>query len=218
MNNIIIIGIAVIIFFIYYQYIYINRNLNHFSYEIIQVNNPEKNTFEKIIEERQPSVFTNILEGIDFTKYNLQDENSKLEFKLDMNKHFKYYLHPLCLKYNFDVNETSKDNYTPIFRQTHYRYLMCQVEGIKKILLFSPQQQKYLYPDVKFNKSRVNFWDSENRTEFKLFNDSKYIEIVIKQNQMLYIPYGWWYTSYDITDSLTISSSCESIFSYFLKI
>ena len=34
---------------------------------------------------------------------------------------------------------------------------------------------------------------------------------------LLYIPYGWWYTIYDITDSLTISSSCESIFSYFLK-
>ena len=215
--NILIIIIAIISFIIYYQYVCINKRMSRFTYEIIQVNNPNKETFEKIIEEKQPSVFTNILESIDFSKYNLTDKNSKLDFKNDLNKHFKYYLDPLCLKYKFDINETKKEEGTPIFRQTHYRYLLCQVEGIKKILLFSPNQEKYLYPDLKFNKSRVDFWNFDNRKEHKLFNKSKYIEIIIKQNQMLYIPYGWWYTTIDLTDSFSISSSCESIFSYFLK-
>ena len=64
--NILIIIIAIISFIIYYQYVCINKRMSRFTYEIIQVNNPNKETFEKIIEEKQPSVFTNILESIDF--------------------------------------------------------------------------------------------------------------------------------------------------------
>ena len=219
MKNCYLILITIIIFIIYSQYVHINKLPFSLSYEIVQVNNPNKQVFEKIIDEKQPSIFTNILEGLNMLKYNLKDKDSKKEMEYDLNKHFKYYLNPLTLTYNFDLYKNKKDVHTPIMKQTHYRYILGQLEGVKKILLFSPSQEKYLYPNPnkKHNESELDFWDISSREDYPLINKSKYIEIIIKPNQMIFIPYKWWYTIYNITDSVSVSCHSETVFSYFLK-
>jgi hypothetical protein len=219
MRNSYLIAITIFIFIIYSQYIYINTMPLSSSYEIVQVNNPDKQTFEKIINEKQPSIFTNILEGIEFAKYNLNENIGKKEMEFDLNKHFKYYLHPLTLKYDFEIFQNKQDTNTPIFKQTHYRYIIGQLHGVKKILLFSPHQENYLYPDHQKNQiqSKLDFWNISSREEYPLINKSKYIEIIIKPNQMIYIPHKWWYTIHNITDSVSVSCHSETLFSYFLK-
>ena len=218
MKNLYIILITIFIFIIYSQYVYINKIHSSSSYEIVQVNNPDKPTFEKIINEKHPSIFTNILEGIEFAKYNLKDNKGKKEMEFDLNKHFKYYLHPLTLKYDFELSQDKQDTNTPIFKQTHYRYVLGQLHGVKKILLFSPNQEKYIYPNPQIQtQSKLDFWHISSRKEYPLINKSKYIEIIIKPNQMIYIPYNWWYTVHNITDSVSVSCHSETLFSYFLK-
>lgn len=219
MKNIYLITITIFIFLIYSQYIYVNTMPFSSTYEIVQVNNPDKKTFEKIIHDKQPSIFTNILEGIEFAKYNLKEKEGKIEMEFDLNKHFKYYLHPLTIKYNFELYQNKQETNTPLFKQTHYRYVVGQLHGIKKILLFSPNQEKYLYPDnqKKEIQSKLDFWHISSREEYPLINKSKYIEIIIKPNQMLYIPHKWWYTVHNITDSVSVSCHSETLFSYFLK-
>ena len=200
-------------------------------YEINQVNNPDKTTFENIINTKNPVVFINILKNFDLSTYELdklntntntknenkKDKNERKELENDLTEHFKYYLIPLCIKWNFILNKNNKGNYTPIVKQTSYRYLLAQIKGIKKILLFNPKQEKFLYPNKSKTQSRVNFWEIEDRTKFPLFKKSKYIELIVQDNQMVYIPYKWWYTIYDVSDNISISSVSESIFSYFLK-
>jgi len=188
------------------------------SYEIIQVNNPDKQTFEKIIDEKQPSVFTNILEGLNFNNYDLTNiKTKKKDLEKYLTTHFKYYLHPLSLKYNFILFQNKKENKTPILRQNNYRYMLAQITGIKKIILFSPNQKKYLYPDSKLEKSKVDFWDINDREKYPLFNKSKYVEIIVKNNQMVFIPYKWWYTIYDVSDNISVSCISETLFSFFFK-
>jgi hypothetical protein len=188
------------------------------SYEIIQANNPDKDMYEELMSEKKPAVFTNILEGLDIEKYNLTDPNfDKNILKYDLKEHFDFYLIPLNFKFKFYVNKDKKDTYTPIIKQASYRHLITQVTGIKKILLFSPEQKKYLYCKNTDTESKIDFWDESTYKNYPLFNKAKYVEIIVKGNQMVYIPYKWWYTIYDVTDGLSVVSESESLFSYFLK-
>ena len=210
--------ICIVLFILNIQYKYINQ-VHNSTYEINQINNPDKTTFENIIESKNPVVFINILKNLDLSTFDLDNLKKKeqLELKIDLTEHFKYYLIPLCIKYNFMLNKNNKKSYTPIIKQTNYRYLLAQIKGVKKILLFNPKQEKFLYPNKSRTESRVNFWEMEQRKKFPLFKKSKYIELIVQNNQMVFIPYKWWYTIYDVSDNISISSVSESVFSYFLK-
>lgn len=218
MNKIFIILFLIIFLIIYKQKQYINKLPYTKSYEIIQANNPDKDTYEELMSEKKPAVFTNILEGLNMTKYNLTDPKfDKSILKHELKEHYDFYLIPLNFKYNFNINKDIKDTYTPIMKQTSYRHLITQITGIKKILLFSPEQKKYLYCKNNDTESKIDFWDEKTHANYPLFKKGKYVEIIVKQNQMVYIPYNWWYTIYDVSDGLSVVSESESIFSYFLK-
>ena len=62
----------------------------------------------------------------------------------------------------------------------------------------------------------MNFWNYLP-TDFPNFSKSKYVEIIMKQNQMLSIPYGWWWTNKCEIDSIAVSCNCDSIFSMIFK-
>jgi hypothetical protein len=211
--------IFLIVFVIFYkQKQYINKLPYTKSYEIIQANNPDKDTYEELMMEKKPAVFTNVLEGLDLIKYDLNKPDFDKNFlKQELKEHYEFYLIPLNFNYNFNVNNDKKNTYTPIMKQTSYRYLITQITGIKKILLFSPEQKKYLYCKKNYVESKIDFWDESTHENYPLFKKGKYVEIIVKQNQMVYIPYKWWYTIYEVTDGISIVSESESLFSYFLK-
>lgn len=218
MNKLYLIFIIILFVIVYTQQKYINTLPYTKTYEILQSNNPDKDTFEEILKEKKPAIFTNILEGLNLVQYNLTDPKfDKNSLKDEFKEHFNFYLIPFTFKYNFSIKKHKKDTYTPIIRQNNYRFLLSQVTGIKKLLLFSPEQKKYLYPIHNKNESKINFWDDAEHKNYPLFKKGKYIEFIIKHNQMVYIPYKWWYTTYNITDNMSVTCSSESIFSYFLK-
>jgi len=193
--------IIIVIIFIYYQYKFINKVPD--VIEIMQANNPEKDQFENIVAEKKPAVFTNILDGVNLTKRNIRE-------------YFHYYLPSLCLNYNYEILQESYAQETHIVKQTHYRYILYQIKGTKNIILFSPKETQYLYPDISKTKSNVNFWN-QNITVYPKFNNVSYLEIILRPRQMLYIPPGWWYTTKNDTDSNSLVCVAETIFSKVLK-
>ena len=97
-----IIFIILVLFFVYTQHKFINKQSD--KIEILQVNNPVKEKFEEMVNYKNPTVFTNVLNNINLTKRNIK-------------KYFNYYLPPLCLNYNFEINQNKK-NYVSKLVQT----------------------------------------------------------------------------------------------------
>ena len=58
MNNIFKIFIFLVLIFLFFQYRFINKNNN--IIDIYQADNPNKDEFEKILNKKSPSIFTNV--------------------------------------------------------------------------------------------------------------------------------------------------------------
>ena len=99
--------------------------------------------------------------------------------------------------------------------------LLCQVKGEKKIVLFSPLQTPYLYQSDKYDNgailSHINFWNPDLK-KYPLFNQAKYVEIILHEGQILIIPPFWWHAIENIGDNIAFSYRSESIFSIVSKL
>ena len=63
--------------------------------------------------------------------------------------------------------------------------------------------------------SKVNFWNQDEITK-EPFNKIQYIEIILREGNILYIPKGWWYLKVTEEDSLSMTATNLSVFSFFL--
>ncbi len=113
-----------------------------------------------------------------------------------INDFAKYYLAPFTYIKNYSLSIGNKFILPPIEKVSYSRFIICQLEGTRKYYLFNPEQEKYLYKDSKLNNgniiSKVNFWKTDS-TNFPEYNKSQFMEIIIRSNQMIYIPKSWWY-------------------------
>jgi hypothetical protein len=205
-----------LIFFVIYAQFYSLKTVSLGNNHINQVNNPEKDVFEKMINQKQPLVITNVLGELAFTTEEIeQRDNDSLKKKV--KDHFKYYLTPLSYDFSFKILFDKKGIATSLVKQINHRMLIASVKGIKKIILFNPDQTKYLYKSkITPNKSEVNFWQYSSEV-YPNFSKSNYIEIIIRENQMISIPYGWWWTSICETDCLSVICYNDSLFSCIFK-
>ena len=187
---------------IYSQYKYINKEIPK-EFEILEYNNPDKEGFENTIKHNQPSVFTNVLDNVVLTKINIKE-------------YFDYYLPDLTFSQEYEILQNKSKEETKILRQSNYRFILYQIKGNQKLILFPPNEKKKLYLDKTGNFSNVNFWKF-NPSVYPKFNDISYLEIILRPRQMVYIPHNWWYTIKTDSDSNALICKSETIFSKFLK-
>jgi cupin-like protein len=86
---------------------------------------------------------------------------------------------------------------TPVHRDLAHVFL-AHVFGIKRILLFSPNQAPQLYPRSNFSKYQqcwVKPW-MPDLERFPLFANANPIEIFLQPGQILLIPEGWFHEVY----------------------
>lgn len=208
MNNLFILLFFVVLIIIYSQYIFINKPNN--TYEILQGNNPIKDEYETVLINKSVAVFTNIFTDLEAGQLNgTNNENKKILFD-----YFKYYHIPISFTYNFKIESEEQDSYKPIVKVNSYRFLKVNLKGMKKIIIFNPLQEPNLY--IHNGYSNLDFWSKDKSTVPNFFK-LKYIEVILKEKQMIYIPYGWWYSEYNLSDTFSVSSNSESLFSYLLK-
>jgi len=124
------------------------------------------------------------------------------------NDFANYYLSPLSIFKSYPIWIGSKGTRTGLHWDPEYRNIICQLYGTKKIYLFSPNQTQYLYISNKYDNgsktSSVNFWNIDNK-KYPLFSKAKYMEIILNEGQMLYIPKYWWHSCENQTTSVSIS-------------
>jgi hypothetical protein len=195
----------------YFQHESVNKINN--SYEILQYENPQKNIFENILQDKLISVFTNIK----FNKWNISLSLYNTQKDLidkSIIENLYYYNIPLSVENNHQILFESKDNPPLIQRQNKYRRLFYIYSGSKRFFIFNADQSKYLY--LNNNNSPINLW-KQDLQKYPLIEKAKYIEIICRKNTMLYIPYNFYYTSICDEETISIDVSSESIFSLYLK-
>lgn len=195
----------------YFQYESINKINN--SYQILQYENPQKNIFENMLQDKLISVFTNIK----FDKWNISLSLYNTQKDLidkSIIKNLYYYNIPLSIENNHQILFESKDKHPLIQRQNKYRRLFYIYSGSKRFFIFNTDQSKYLY--LNNDTSPINILNQDLQ-KYPLIEKAKYIEIICRQNTMLYIPYNFYYTSICDEDTISIDVNSESIFSLYLK-
>ena len=155
-----------------------------------------------MLQDKLISIFTNI-------KFN---NSSNIHNEIKNNLY--YYNIPLTIKSNYTIINEKETNTNLIRKQNKYRRFFYILKGSKRFFIFNPKQEDFLY--VQNDISPINIFN-QDIDKYPLIQNSKYIEIICRENTMLYIPYNFYFTYICNEDTTTIDFYSESIFSILLK-
>ena len=268
--------IIVILLFCHISYLIKKNNI----VEILTLNNPKANKIQDILQEKSPTIFTNVLYEwepiinvfdksiIDINKLCFKDKLFHGDLKDCLNSYSLF--GSLGWDYYF-IDKTILDTDEHFTLETQHRHLICQVTGVQRFYIASPNQTQFIksekWSDTKMNsfinnnykididindidididndlnskhknkleeeytnilkknaydiikknpiKSTTNFWN-EQESNIAPFSNIEYIEIILREGNVLYIPNGWWYLSQveeDGTSFETFNISAISLF------
>ena len=98
---------------------------------------------------------------------------------------------------NYDLISGSKGTTTVLKYDFSYRNFIYVTEGEINIKLTPPKNTKYLYKEDDYEmlefRSLINPWNVDKKYE-KDFNKIKFLEVTIKQGELIFIPAYWWYS------------------------
>lgn len=207
----------------YFQYSYINKTNN--SFDILQYQNPNKAMFENVVQEKNIAIFTDIptqelvynkipLKDLFKDTYDKMNPNQKKEVLQLITNNFEYYNIPLKVKHTSNLYIQNKEVCSSLKKQNNYRFLLSVLKGTLKIGLFSPNNSEYLY--LNNGTSKVDIWNQDIK-KYPLLEKAKYIEVLLHENQMIYIPIHWIYSTITMSECTYTIYTNESFFSSFLR-
>ena len=243
-----------------------NLKKNNNKIELLKVEDPSINKIQELLQEKSPIIFLNVLykwEPIvnNFDKSLISIQNKCLNdktFHSDLKDCFNSYslFGSMGWDYYF-IDKTILDTDEYFSFQNQHRHIICQVTGVQRYYLASPNQSKFINSkkwsdsmikeniyknfeseDITENKvgnnyisilknnlvdiskknptkSTINFWN-EQETGTSPFNETQYIEIILREGNVLHIPYGWWYLSQIEEDGSVVEAFNISVLSMFV--
>src|SRR5690606_35252936 len=97
------------------------------------------------------------------------------------------------------------------FPVLHVDYLwvhtqLTQIIGEKEFILYSPDQTPFLYPEPdRKSFSQVNIIDPDYE-KHPFYKNAKELRITLKPGETIFIPSGWWHTTYIHNFNLTYAT------------
>lgn len=235
--------ILIVICFSVLIYCYIsNLNKINTNVTILQKDNPTEDEIQDLLVQKQPTIFADVLydweaiaEIFDMPIDLITELLAAKPFIQLLTTHLEPYSLLFSRGWKFYASERLPDPDKPYehnFRlESHHRHFIAQITGIQRIYIASPNQTTFLKPveiqtaptptpdspdspDSILNKTRctVDFYN-ESETTQEPFNKLQYIEIVLREGNMLYIPRGWWYLQTVEAPGIVLEAVNESIFS-----
>ncbi|XP_057953528.1 lysine-specific demethylase JMJ30 [Malania oleifera] len=103
---------------------------------------------------------------------------------------------------------------TPLHHDPHHN-ILAQVVGKKYVRLYPPSLSEELYPYTETmlcNSSQVDL-DKVDEKQFPKVQELEFVDCILEEGEMLYIPPKWWHYVRSLTTSLSVSfwwSGCGS--------
>ncbi|KAJ8657937.1 hypothetical protein O0I10_006465 [Lichtheimia ornata] len=87
-----------------------------------------------------------------------------------------------------------------------YHNVLAQPVGRKYIRLYAPSQTEYLYPHqgIMSNTSQIDV-EHPDQENFPLVNKAEYLECILQQGELLYMPPRWWHYIRSLSTSFSVS-------------
>ncbi|XP_071701212.1 lysine-specific demethylase JMJ30 [Rutidosis leptorrhynchoides] len=95
---------------------------------------------------------------------------------------------------------------TPLHHDPHHN-ILAQVVGKKYVRLYPASLSEELYPHSESmlkNSSQVDL-DNMDPNEFPKIEDAEFMDCILEEGEMLYIPPKWWHYVRSLTTSLSVS-------------
>lgn len=91
-----------------------------------------------------------------------------------------------------------------------------QIAGEKELILFSPDDSKYLYPktSAEFNVSSIPDIENVSLDKFPLFSNATKLIAILKPGESIYFPSGWWHTAKMLSFSISIGIDVANEFNW----
>lgn len=190
-----------IIYFIYYHLS--NLKIVNNELKILQIFDPDPNTIIELFKNHQPIVFQRelyfwkqfkTLLGKSLTEIqNAISSNVNVNYTEFIKKNLESYNLPLSYDWNIDIRNVNLDDKSAIFfiKQSNYMQMFGCVSGEMRIIITPPDQEHILEPFINL-VSTIDASPILNKEPIEL----NYIEIIVRQGNMVYIPWNWFYFIY----------------------
>ena len=196
--------LLIILFIILFSYCHISR-LKTLTNElkILQVIDPDSNIIYDLLDKHQPIILQKELfywkefnNFIGQSLFNIKHEialNTTINYSEYIKNNIDIYNLPLSYDWNIDIRNVALDNTSAIFfiKQNNYMQLFGCISGEMRIIITTPDQCKFIEPFVNLVSS-IDATPILNKEPMEL----NFIEIIIRQGNIIYIPYGWCYFIY----------------------
>jgi hypothetical protein len=216
--------ISIFIFFIVCHIKQMSKVSNEI--EILQTEDVSK--IEELLIKKQPTIFRGVLYDwlpiAEIFDLDVEEINEIIEniqgFSWDIKQELSIYGLPLSIGWKYKIFDKNEDD--KYFRkQNNHRHLIGQIVGTQRIFIASPNQSNYMMISKmqdydEFNnsiRSSINFWDDNEKIK-EPFCKMEYIEIILREGNLIYIPKGWWYLQKIEENGLIIEAVNTSILNY----
>ena len=209
----IVVIVLIIIFFIL-NFLNIKKTNN--SYEILQKYKPNRNEIIEIVRNKLPVVMLGVVEDwFIYDKNDLIDQRKLTEEVL--NENTKLLNNVLTINKRYEINLVQDKNNlknSKLIRENKVRHFLCLLTGNISVYLFNPEQKiEYIINNNGQQESKYSFWTKEKEH----LKETKYMEINLGTEQILFIPYGWWYC-YQVKDtSIMLDINSDTVFTLPIK-
>ena len=199
------ISLFIILIIILFGYCHISKlkTINN-ELKILQTNDPDFDIVYTLLEHHQPIVLQkeifywkefNTLIGESLSNINsIINTNTTINYSEYIKNNINLYNLPLSYDWNIDIRNVTLDSKSAIFfiKQNNYMQLFGCVSGEMRVIITPPDQSKIIGP-FKNLVSTIDSTELLNKDPFEL----NYIEIIIRQGNVIYIPYDWFYFIYN---------------------
>ena len=213
----------VILFIIFFIYCHISRlKIINNELKILQVSDPDIDIAYELFNSHQPIVFQKeLLFWKEFNKFigkslneinNSISINTNIQYSNYIKNNLEIYNLPLSYDWNIDIRNIILNESSAIFfiKQNNYLQVFGCVSGEMRIIITPPDQTHIVQPFINM----VSTIDATSILD-KEPMEINYIEIIVREGNMIYIPYSWLYYIYKTTDECVIVDCInQSVFNY----
>jgi hypothetical protein len=192
------------IIFLFYCHISKLKIINN-ELKILQVSDPDPDMAYELLDHHQPIVFQKELyfwkefnssiigKSLSDIKSIISTNNNIVNYSDYIKNNLEIYNLPLAYDWNIDIRNIILNDKSAIFfiKQNNYLQMFGCVTGEMRVIIAPPDQETFLKPIINL-VSTVDATNILNKEPMEI----NYIEIIVRQGNMIFIPWNWFYFIY----------------------